>query len=249
MKIPTILNHPEFLDAPLNYKWEDKTSTFYYVDAHNENIGKALWSLNHKATFGVATALAEWIFWRLSAHIKPIMINQSLESQWAGIIDKHYLIDWNFDKEYQSNPVQGPIWVMLKCIQYPREAYVNGYIFINKKIPNLAMLARHISPDKKLFDEWLSHILKKSAHYFPAQYSYEEILKDLKNHEGDIYNSTREPAIPRAFFWDLDYDFDKADNHKIINEFLSSLNYQDNQFLIKPRQMIEEGFMGTPYKY
>lgn len=249
LNIPTILNNEFFLKSPLNYSWDDVTSSFYYVDAHNEKIGKALWSLNHKATFGVATALCEWIYWRMSEHINRPKVNQALEAQWAGIIDMHYFFDWEFDEDYLSDPIDGPIWVMLKCISYPREAYVNGYIFINKKIPNLAMLARHISPEPKLFDNWFSHILKKSAELFPAGYDYAEVLADFKNREDDIYDSTNEPAIPRCFFWDLNYDPKDSDNNKIINEFLANLNYQENTFLIPPEEMIEDGFAGTPYQY
>lgn len=249
LAIPSILNNDIFLNASLDYKWEQKTSTFYYVDAHNENIGKALWSLNHKATLGVATALCEWIFWRLSKHIDNPVINQALEAQWTGIINKHYFIDWEFDEDYISDSVDGPIWVMLKCIQYPREAYINGYIFINKKVPNLAMLARHISPDQQFFDKWFSNVLKKAAELFPAEYDYAEILTDLKQHEDDSYDSSSEFAIPRAFFWDVDYNFEKEDNGKLINDFLVSLNHENSPFLVSPEDMNEEGFVGTPYKY
>lgn len=92
LKIPKILDTSEFLDAPLDYKWDEKTSEFYYVDACNDKISGALWALNHKATFGLAIALGEWVFWRISNHIDKGKLIPVFESHWAGLIDKHYML-------------------------------------------------------------------------------------------------------------------------------------------------------------
>jgi len=249
LNIPSILNKPEFYDAPLNYKWETKSTNFFSLEAHNDKIGRALWSLNQKATFGLATALCEWIYWRLSKHIHRPKINDALEAHWAGIIHQDYFFDWESEEEFTTDIVEGPIWVMLRCIGYVRENYFSGHFFINYKVPNLVMLARHISPDRKFFDTWYNGILSKAAELFPPGYDYAEIFRKMDKYDGDVYESSNEPPIPRQFFWDEEYDYETANNIKTINDFLSNLKYVENQFLNPPDLMIEEGFQGIPYKY
>lgn len=249
LTIPNILNSDEFLNTPLNYDWNGGSSSFYVVDAQNEKIGRALWLLNHKATLGIATALGEWIFWRLSSYTDRPKVNQILEAHWAGVINKHYFFNWAFEEEYLSDVLEGPTWAMLSCLQYPRTIYFQGGFFINKKVSNLAMLARHITSNKKFFDDWFSHILAKSSKLFPAQYDRQEILDNYDNYEDEIYDSSQEPAIPRDYYWKKDYSFEKINNVNTINNFLNSLNYEESEFILKPKEMIGEGFDGIPYKY
>lgn len=245
MRIPKILDNDMFLKAPIKYKWNEDTSSFYYVDAENEKISYALWKLNHKATYGIATSLCEWIYWRMSRYINRPLALQSIEAQWASILDRRYSIDWNFDGDYISEPINGPIYTMLKILQLPRECYYEGSIFIDDGVEKLAMLARHISPDKKFFDQWFNNNLRNAVRLFPAQYDRDG---DLDAYEDKIYDSSQEPVIPREFFFDPDYNYEAADNEKLINQFLASLNYKENVLLNSPEDMLNIGFVGKPYQ-
>lgn len=91
--------------------------------------------------------------------------------------------------------------------------------------------------------------LKKAALLFPSGYDYSEILKDVYTYEKRKYNSSDEAVIPRQFFWDEDFDYQAAGNAELINEFLSTLDYKNNEFLNPPKTMLKNGFLGTPYKY
>lgn len=242
MKIPNILNNSDFLDAPLNYKWNVATSEFYYVDANNSKVYEAIAKLNYKATYGIIAALCEWIYWRVSRHIDtPIpLAMMSLEAQWASIIDKRYSFVWNYTGDYISEPANGPIWAMLKIIYNPRISYFMGDSeFMD--VDNLVMLARHIAPDKSSFDEWFIKTLKKGEKLFPFDIS-------LKG-QAETYDCSVESVIPREFFFEFDYDYEKENNALLINQFLSSLDYNNNKLLNSPEKMIELGFRGTPYEY
>lgn len=253
LTVPNMLNNEFFLGAPLDYKWGNKAAGFYAVDAEKMKLGVALFTINHKATFGIATALMEWVYWRVSRHIEIPTFLPIIESQWAAIIDKHYSFHKDFENtsliDEDFNPAVQPIWVMLFVLNSPKYSYFNGRFLINVAVDKLAVLARHISPDKKFFDSWLSHVLKKAAKLFPAQYSYHEVIENRKEYFNKSYDSSDESAIPREFFFEPDYDYNVANNHLLINKFLSSLDYKNNPNLNSPEQMIAEGFAGTPYQY
>ncbi|MBD8348189.1 hypothetical protein [Dysgonomonas sp. HGC4] len=130
-----------------------------------------------------------------------------------------------------SDPINGPTYAMWQSVQYSRYNYIDNEHSSNEDVVRLAIIARHICPDKKLFDNWLRHILKRCIELFP------------------YIKLSNKPVIPRQFFFEKDYNYQSADHIKIINEFLSSLNYKENETLNSPEIMKEEGFQGTPYKY
>lgn len=249
MQIPEVLNNPEFLDAPLKYKWSEDIVSFYRFDAKNDKLSLAFEKLNHKATYGIVTAFCEWIYWRVARHnINLPLAKMSIESQWASLIDKCYSFAWKHSGEYMPDIANGTLWTMLKLIVTPRSNYYNGhYFFIG--VDKLGLLARYVSPDKDIFDEWLETTMKKAERLFPAQYDHRELVRNPRGYDWTIYVSSSEPVIPREFFFDPYYVYETADNIQVINEFLSSLDYQGNRVLNSPEKMIELGFSGTPYQY
>lgn len=163
------------------------------------------------------------------------LISQEYLWHWAsnakGVINKHYFYSWSYEGDYISEPIYGPTYSMWQCIQYITYNYEENDFCTNDDISRLAVIARHICPDKKLFDNWLSEIMKKATGLFP----YKKVSEN--------------PAIPRQFFFESDYDYETADNLNIINDFLSNLDYKENDLLNPPKKMISKGFQGTPYKY
>ncbi|XKM12635.1 hypothetical protein RCS94_06310 [Orbaceae bacterium ac157xtp] len=248
MNIPTILNHSEFMDAPLDYKWDEDTSLFYIDEADNEKVYVAFWALNHKASMGMIAALCEWIYWRVYKHVGRPSIEECIEGLWASIINKDYSFNWEANNEYNSTPAEGPIYAMIFSLNQLIDAYHEGWhFFIN--VDKLALLARHIAPNKKQFDEWFQKTLKKAASLFPSTIDHKDIAKHPRKYDDVYYDSSDEPAIPREFFFEAGFDYETADNASLINQFLSNLDYANNRFLNSPEKMLELGFKGTPYKY
>ncbi|MBC1761268.1 hypothetical protein HCA31_02020 [Listeria welshimeri] len=65
LKIPDILNNPSFYDAELDYKWNSDMRYEWDEKVSNSKLFNLFLKLNHKASIGMAAALAEWIYWRL----------------------------------------------------------------------------------------------------------------------------------------------------------------------------------------
>ncbi|MBF2428054.1 hypothetical protein IBB71_02815 [Listeria welshimeri] len=59
LKIPDILNNPSFYDAELDYKWSSKMVIDWEEKIFNEKLFNLFLKLNHKASIGMAAALAE----------------------------------------------------------------------------------------------------------------------------------------------------------------------------------------------
>lgn len=249
MKIPEVLNNPEFLDAPLRYKWGKDIVDFYRIDAKNDKIDLAFEKLNHKATYGVITAFCEWIYWRVFKHdINFPLVEMSIKSQWASLIDKRYSFAWNYSGDYVSDVANSTLWTMLKIIITLRDNYYNGHYFFTG-VDKLGLLARYVSPNKDVFDEWLEITIKKAAKLFPAQYDHREIVRNPRDYDWTEYDSSGESPIPREFFFDPCYDYETGNDIQLLNRFLSSLDYKNNKLLNSPEKMFELGFTGTPYQY
>lgn len=243
LTIPKILDTPEFYDAPLSYKWKDSSAEFYYVDAKNDKVYEGIAKLNYKATLGMATALCEWVYWRVLNHTETPepLAKVGIESLWASVVDKQYSFTWHYGSgKYQTDPANGAMYAMLKCIGGSIASYHTGNS-VFKDIDHLAMLARHIAPDQSFFDQWFKRTLEKATELFP--------FVETENNPASKYDCSLEPVVPREFFFDPDYDYETADNVKLINNFLSSIDYENNKALNNPKKMIEQGFQGTPYKY
>lgn len=244
--IPKILESCFSVNDELNYHWNEKTSSDYYFNYINEKLSKALWSLNHKATVGLATALSEWVLWRLIKVSKQDLSWEitAIEAMWAGIIDKHYIKEWNYESDIQIDKVKGPLWVVLNCMDDIRYNYLEGDIFINAKVSTIAAIARLITPDTLLFDDWLTSCVKKSAKLFSVEYDRNEC-----NNPNEYYNSSHELPIPREFYFDPAFDYSTENVDELLAAFVSSLDYKKNEFLNSPEVMIENGYTGIPYEY
>lgn len=168
----------------------------------------------------------------MSPHINKPDILPALEAQWAAVIDRRYFYSWHYNAGYVSDPIAGPTYAMWKCVQFISYNYEqNNPAGVVADVPRLAMIARHICPIRTHFERWLSDVVTKSTALFPFS------------------APALDPAIPRQFFFEPDYDYATADNAKNIRDFLSTLDYQHNEFLNSPATMKEKGFAGTPYRF
>ncbi|QBH97023.1 hypothetical protein EKN56_11830 [Limnobaculum zhutongyuii] len=244
--IPKILESQFLIESDLNYEWEKEHCRMYYIEYINDKLSHALWQLNHKSTVGLATALAEWILWRLSLSSNNPFIQEfnEIEAMWAGLISKDYIFDSLYKGKKDSDKVMGPLWVTLKCMEDVRFSYIEGKIFINEKLSALAAIARLVTPESQFFDNWIANCIKKAIVLFPAEYDRAEC-----NDPSERYNSSHELPIPREFFFDFDFDYLTANVNKLLTDFISSLDYTVNDFLNPPEVMINNGYVGTPYIY
>lgn len=250
--IPKILHTSDFYDAPLNYKWTNSIE-----DGLAERVSNSLFDavipLNHKAQMGVALAMSEFILWRLHKFCEKKDIDLStsffyVEALWTGIIDIKYAISYppriiNIDVA----KIGGVIGNTDAFLSFISARYFNGSYFAYQHVPSIIKLARHVAPDKDWFDNWTTDSFRRAAELFPAQYDARKMRLKRATYMAMKYDSSAEPPIPRAFFFQPDFDYKSADITAINQEYLNNLN-PNNIFLNPTEDMIGQGFRGTPYK-
>ena len=63
--------------------------------------------------------------------------------------------------------------------------YVKSSFTVHRYLINLSMLARHLMPNKKIFDDWFTETLRKTAEVFPCTYDYADLNFDDANAKYD----------------------------------------------------------------
>ncbi|MBC1468316.1 hypothetical protein [Listeria welshimeri] len=249
LKIPDILNDPSFYDAELDYKWNNDMTVDWDDKVSNKKLFSLFLKLNHKASIGMAAALAEWIYWRLHTKDNIDILSKHIETLWASLIDKRYVKKWeyNFDPE-DYDKIHGVKRVSLSSLEVSNRNYLNGRYNISAELDGQAMLARYICPDKKLFDSWLESCIRKLIQLFPVEYDRSSKSKPKKNGKS-YYDSSHEQPIPREFFFSPDFELNPKNTQEALDNFLINLSYKDNDLLNTPETMLAEGFKGTPYRY
>jgi len=179
LQIPKILDTPEFLDAPLDYKMNDKIAGGF-IDVENEKLIFSVCNMSHKASMGLITALSEWVFWRLKGHKDMSKCFLMTQAHWSGIIDKHYMFRWKYQPDYSIDQIATVLKVTFVSLEITRNKYINGDKYIFSELPAMVKLVRHISPDKELFDNWLNDITERLVKEFPARYDYKEALDECE---------------------------------------------------------------------
>ncbi|MBF2456584.1 hypothetical protein [Listeria welshimeri] len=249
LKIPDILNNPSFYDAELDYKWNEDMVVDWHDNVSNKKLFNLFLKLNHKASIGMAAALAEWIYWRLYTKDDVDILEKHIETLWASLIDKRYVTKWKykFDPE-EYDRIHGVKTVALESLEISNSNYLDGAYNISAELDGQAMLARYICPDKKLFDTWLEDCIRKLIPLFPVEYDRSSKSKPKKNGRS-YYDSSHEQPIPREFFFSPDFEINSKNTQEELDNYLINLSYKDNDLLNTPETMLAEGFKGTPYRY
>ncbi|MBC2215137.1 hypothetical protein HCA87_06085 [Listeria welshimeri] len=249
LKIPDILNNPSFYDAELDYKWSSKMVIDWEEKIFNEKLFNLFLKLNHKASIGMAAALAEWIYWRLHKKDNIDTLLQHIETLWVDLIDKRYVKKWQYDFiPTERDKIHGVKTIAIESLERSNRNYLNGRYNISAELDGQAMLARYICPDKKLFDSWLESCIRKLIPLFPVEYDRSSKSKPEKNGK-PYYDSSHEQPIPREFFFSPDFEFTSKNTQEALDNFLINLSYKDNDLLNTPETILAEGFKGTPYRY
>lgn len=96
-----------------------------------------------------------------------------------------------------AGSVNGPLWVALMNIRMIDVTYRKGSYFLQSEIIGLALLARHITPKKRVFDKWFNHVITELTNSFPCKYNY----KEVDQNDEDVYDSSHQAVISRDFFF------------------------------------------------
>ena len=232
--VPEIILKSKSIGHRIDFKWsKNKMEKFLDPLEGNQELQIALDQINHKAAVGLTAALAEWVYWRFTGYTKAANdMEKRIEALWCSINDPNRTYPLHFDKNLDmpvKNCINGPIWLTLMAANMVNVRYRKGSYFLQSEIIGLALLARHITPKKKVFDKWFSTTMMELTRLFPCQYSY----ANLDESDEAIYDSSHEPLISREFFFDCKFKYSEEASEKALNEFIKNLDTNSNPFLQK----------------
>ena len=224
--------------AKITYQWSEKDTDSIF-ERENPKLEDALNKTHFKGNMAIGVAVAEWVLWRLDGHVDLKDAWNRIEAAWASVIDPLYTKEVGDLNGEGRGVKEGPINSALDELN-------ETYFMYQKSDPNIAenaviliLIARHVCPEKKIFDSWLSETLRRLSNQFPMDLTYYD-------ESSDTYDNSYEKPVPREFF-DPQLDFVESDSIKLLNNYLKGLNPADNPYLSKSEEMISRGFKGKPY--
>ena len=238
-------------NAPLSYDWsEDVFGRFLHTIEGNTRMKKVLNTMGYKASIGFAASLLKLVAIRFDGHPELTEefindMNKRVDSVFAAAIDPMYgrVLKYGINpKAPTEGPIHGPCWAILTKIMLLSNAYNKKSYYIHTDLVGPSLLLEHISPDKKDFQRWFAETVKKASDTFPCRYGYDGSIS-LKG----AYDCSDDPPVPREFFFDEDFQYTPETAKQKNNAFLQSLDYRINPYLRSPEEMLEAGFVGTPY--
>lgn len=235
---PQIILNSKHIGHPIDFKWSKKRMQKFSDPLEgNEELEILLSYINHKATVGLSAALLEWIHWQFIGQNTNIDDTEKrIEALWCSVknpeLTSPLLFDVNFDIP-ASGPVNGPLWVAHMTVRMIDVRYRKGSYLLQNEIKGLVLLARHITPKRRVFDKWFNENLTKLIRFFPCQYG----STDFDETDEMIYDSSKEPLICRDFFFDPKFKYTIPASEKAINEYIQNLDSKTNPFLHLSRQV------------
>ncbi|MCL1918634.1 MAG: hypothetical protein FWG14_10025 [Peptococcaceae bacterium] len=169
-------------------QWDDDYhSKFTDLFITNDRLFNILEKVGYKAVMGVAVTLTELIQLGWNKYFPHIDINEEFGpknlSLWAAAIDPLYLKSFEFECEYfdeVGDIIFTPYAANWEVLYFLAEKYIKNSFTTHRYLINLSMLARHLTPNKKLFDKWFTETMRKTAEIFPCTYDYDDLdLNDI----------------------------------------------------------------------
>lgn len=229
---PQIILKSKSIGHPIDFKWSrKKMEKFLDPLEGNEELENALAQINHKGSIGLTASLLEWIYWRFTGYTKTANDTENrIEALWCSVENLEHTSPLSFDLDLDVSAagyINGPLWVALMNVRMVDVRYRKGSYFLQSEIIGLVLLARHITPKKKVFDKWFNNTINKLNHYYHCTYSY----NDIDASDEAVYDSSNEPVICREFFFDSKFEYTPEASEKAINEFIDNLDQKSNPFL------------------
>ncbi|WP_289665071.1 hypothetical protein [Flavobacterium panacagri] len=230
--VPKVILESKSIGHAIDFKWnKKKINELLDPFEENEDLENLLTQINHKASVGLAAALLEWVYWRFTGYTKDTNDTQKrIEALWCSIDSLEQTNPLLFDTDFEipaSGSVNGPLWIAHMSVRMIDTLYRKGSYYLQNELVGLVLLARHITPKKKVFDRWFNRIIVDLICLYPCEY------ENLASEEMDeaVYDSSNEPVICRDFFFDAEFKATNEASETAIHGFIDNLNYQANQFL------------------
>lgn len=234
LTIQTHIEKANVIDEPINYTWP-KSSYDAYGD-ENPRFERQLVKISDRGILAFSAGTAEWIAWRVGRYNNDPLLFNYVEAVWAAIVDWKYVdpknnpedkLEWyDFDE-----PIKKPICAA--AMKLGQTVYLasteQGCV---SEAVSMANLLEFIISNKRAFSEWRNWAIDQLKKLTP-RISEEDCLG---------------VPVPREAL-DPGFDFKPEMTEKLIDKYLTGLDYKKNPYLRTPEQMKKAGFKGTPYRY
>ncbi|AET93675.1 hypothetical protein BYI23_D001650 (plasmid) [Burkholderia sp. YI23] len=219
MEILSVIRDAGIAGAPLQYEWdvEVSRSITYPLEEEHPRLARAFELISDRAALALAMASAEWVAQRFEGIIDIGDALRRIEAGYAAVIDPRLATlptpDEPFPDELQD--AHGPLKLARMIITTAFEYMKDGEGVVDESL-SMALLARHVCPQRKKYDAWLSAVLKRAAKHYPY------VEDEPPEHQS---------PVPREFF-DLAPDWTPAHDTTELRAFLASLDPARNPYLI-----------------
>ena len=238
-------------NTPINYEWNnDILCNISNTGDGHLRLKKALNKMGYRASIVFAACLLKFVLIRFDGHPELSRefiddVNNRIDSVFAASINALYspILKYGINCKVPSEGhVHGPCSVILRKIMFVSIEYNKRGYYIHRHLVGPVLLLEHIAPNKKLFNEWLTNIIRKVVDAFPCRYNYDDGLN-----QDDVYDYSDEPLVPLEFFIEESFLYSHEIAKQNISTFLQSLDCSTNPYLRTPEEMLEAGFKGVPY--
>ncbi|MBB4800111.1 hypothetical protein HNP37_000150 [Flavobacterium nitrogenifigens] len=230
--VPKVIMESKSIGHPIDFKWtKKKIDQLLDPIERNEDLENLLMQINHKGSIGLTAALLEWVYWRFTGYSQATNDTQKrIEALWCSINNLEQTNPLLFDTDFEipaTGSVNGALWIALMNVRMIDVRYRKGSYFLQNELVGLVLLARHITPRTKKFDNWFSRIMSELIHTHPNPY------KNAKLDESDeaVYDSTNEPSISREYFFDETFNYTVEASENALHSFIDNLDHKANAFL------------------
>jgi hypothetical protein len=230
--VPKIISESKSIGHAIDFKWtKKKINQLLDPLEGNEELENILLQINHKGSVGLTAALLEWVYWRFTGYSHSVNDTQKrIEALWCSINNREQTNPLLFDTDLKvsaSGSVNGALWIALMNVRMIDVRYRKGSYFLQHELVGLVLLARHITPKKKKFDNWFNQIITELVHSHPCPYRNDE----LDETDEAVYDSSNEPVICREFFFDSEFKYSAEASENAIHNFIDNLDIKANPFL------------------
>ncbi|MFC4746285.1 hypothetical protein [Flavobacterium branchiicola] len=235
--IPKVILKSKSIGAPINFKWTKKKIDELLDPLETTiDLENTLMQINHKGSIGLTAALLEWIYWRFTGYTQFTNDTQKrIEALWCSIENREQTNPLLFDTDLKfpaSGSVNGALWIALMNVRMIDVRYRKGSYYLQNELIGLVLLARHITPKKKTFDNWFTQTITNLIHLYPCSYKNAE----LDQSDEAVYDSSTEAVISREFFFDEEFEYTIEASENAIHNFINNLNPKENAFLNLPQR-------------
>jgi hypothetical protein len=222
----------------LDYIWDD-TRTAEDFEHDGEWLLERLQGVYLTGQIALGIGIYEWIVWRfqpLSRDPEPVKL---AEAAWCATVHPTYMYYTEFDRHRWMGPIRGPLW----CAQtwLVPMALSDGNSIDECEVDFLYSLAMHVLPTTNAFESWLEGCLKRliSMYEAPEEDIFTGLFRDPIEARGPL-------VVPQLL--DLNAHFDPNNAKGYMSQLLAEAFSANNPFLRSPKEMLDAGFIGTPYK-